>query len=693
MLLRPASGHIIDPTDQHGYAWSGINSFDLGQWTQLPNSQVWTQLLNMTNYTDSSSLQVTFRPNMPYFNLSSAAPWVEVGTEWQPQFSVVNNGTDGGPFVATLTSSDSLIPTFTLTWPDSVRMGQTITLLADSSVQIPNDPAYWGTTMILTLTLPFNSLRTELHLMMPNPENNGYRFSYPVVEAIDSATNLSVAASHDTLFCFNADGSLRWTHVFTPYHQINSVAIGSVRSYSLPPVTGLSVACVLDSHRVFLLSDNNGQPLARWEVETGLISTPGVMIVDGYVVFVDDITLKAYDLDQRLIAFAATRTEVTMPQGIHPDAWAYMGNPIMGDSVSGGAFIFTTGLATHTGGTFFIMSAGGQLLYPEDGPYPVSTYGFNVPRVGELICGNTSYEAFWSYQDADNNGGIMVWSYSSAQRVAGIGTTEFGQAKIKSWSESITHSQPTDWMARQVYSFYVPEANHSYINIGTVTSNLGQGNAPVYTASVNLTDSVNNNRVIAAWNRELLLFNEQGNLMYGNGIIAHWESGDSIIGPPSVVRGSAEQARLRILVGNADTWTVERRSLSGSLGGEWQGWFGNSRNSGYHPYFDGMPIQQCDDDTFYVTLQPSVAGVAILRINNCHHDWLVRGIKLYSSTTYQGLDDSTLAPQIIWTRENQVWHQIELVASETKRFWYCRVIYDQAIDGAVLWGRFQLAIP
>lgn len=697
-VLLAADGVTTDPapgTQTDGYSSLGIDSVRFETWYG-DSSDVWVDIESISNFPDSTTVVIDFHPSVPLFRLlSDSMVVVEVGGMWEPGFNVRNEGASIGPFECQVISSrESIFPSFTLRYDDSVHTGELVQLHTDSLVEIPNEPTSWGQEVKLTFDFPGANDSTRAYLSMRKASHliaNG--FAYPVVCAVDSVSNHMLIASNDTLYCFDSFGAQLWQDVPWSGHRINQLAVGDV--YYNGGFKHGTIAAEVDSSRIYLYS-KSGQLRTSWSLTEGTVSTPSVMIADGYVWFVDGTTLRAYDENQNYPPYFGDVNPLTplipifeFPEQIHPDGWCLLGNPALGDSVEGIAFAFTTGLNTRTAGKFFVMDAGNNVIYPRDQVIQEDAdHGYGVPIALEVIPEDGWKEVWFQQYDSLNHGGTFTFAYSLVLDSIWFRYVDFGPLEVIPLAQGVSHGNPNDLVARSLFSYYRPDVNLSYLNIGNTRNLLGEGRLKTYVLSMAF-DTISGSYVFAARGKGISLFSPTGYpIGSNNGLVYSWAGMDSVVGSPLVLRGGTEGAILYTPTGDAVGWRFDQRVLPGLGGADWCNSFGDPTNSGNHS-FATVPLEGCDGPPEpTMTISRMTTNELLLRITVCGHpEWIVQGYEIFSGTNSEGPFDST--SYVHPSRQ----FSLSVPANDSKRFFYARVEYTEIIDGSSIWGSFYLPIP
>lgn len=689
----PADSEVSWFSDGDAYAWSGINSLAFDYWTQGDDGIVWVHCNNVENQLDSSSVTTTFAPNVPYFRLLNDRFVVAAGDSIQLAFTLVNDGLNGGPFIATVVSSDSeLIPNFSLNWSDSVQNGDTVNLVNPQFITIPNQPDLWGRMIQLTLRAASNSFEAVVHILMrPSLVGFGYWFSQPVTVALDSVSQTLFVGSSDTLFCFNGDWSLRWQIVPWPGHPINSIAVGDVVGTTLG---SREVACVIDSQRVYLSSAANGQHL--WPigfVNSHTISTPGVFMApitggpQDYVCFFDDNLLKMYDcgltwppLPYRNIS----RNQVVIEAPFTPTGVCWIPSPLFGDSAVGGGFVLTHGLHDRTNGSFVVMNALADILFPEDWIGFNLEYGYGVPVAGEFNPGDGSFEISWTFFNQAMNGGVMTCIYSVHD-----GQADFEILDVPGEIHptlAVNHGYWSDWISRLCFTFYYPESGYTYLASGQMVSRLAAGNNPAYISTIGF-DFSGYFRPYVVQGREVMIASDEGS---GNTPL-YYLPYNRAIGQGLIIRDVNWNTNWAIPVSSdsdhyANRWTMALISVPEGTESDWQGQFGNGQNTGCHPFLSSRPIPCLGPDDFHLTIENIAVNTCLVRATLCGYtERFVTHWKLFSTDSLNGnfaVYDSTVS------NLRDFWKRVP--TNSNKQFFYAQYEYELVLDGSNFWGRRTL---
>ncbi len=701
LIMIPADGSVWDNTDGDVYPWSGIDSVVVGDWFQGSEAPIgWRADSIRTVYDPATgdsamAFTLTYVPPYPHFLIVDTLPPIGVmGSEWWPEIAVKNMGAATGPFSVSVTSEEpSMVPNFTLAYPDSVMWNETVVLTATEPVLIGNSMDYWGARIPLTLEFPMNTQLETVHLSMaPSPLWSGERFTGSEVYAADS--NLLIVASAETLRTYDGDFNLLWQRSFSS--SVICVAIGDVVGTSQGTK---EVAALVQYGWVHLLSGDAGTPFDNWPEMAQEPAAPGVMMISDsgnqdYVAYVDGNLLRIFD-SEGLAPNWQIRDFAELP--IHPDAWCCLGSPVLGDSVTGVGFAFTTGLATNVDGRFFVTDGLGELVYPPQVPDADPNYGYGLPTAGDFN-GDGFQEICFPFRNDSALGGVKVCAYSVALDSVEIGQTNSGSAVLTQGRIGATHGSPQDCQAKPIFCFSVPQTGRNYLSIGGIwplpgiTVGLGVSNHPAYLASMDVDFSVNNH-IVVGMDRKIMMYSSNG-LAFNpahNPVVVEWREEQIVAGASSIIAQSDGQATLLTPVSDSANWTLDARVLpQGSQGADWQGWFANAQNTNCHTF--SVTIPSCDStDTVSVTLNRLDLNNATLRVNVCGHlDWQINGYNIWRADTSDGT--FTLYSNLI-TQERAIWQLIPLNDSATTSFFYATVVYDTLMDGSGFWGSHDLELP
>jgi hypothetical protein len=696
-LLFAADG---DPVDQSissdGFAYSSLDSVPFYQWAQGGDStadrRVWVTVNGIVNYADSTTVTVHYEPLFPYLDLISDSVFsLSVGTSWYPSFTVHNRGGSCGPIQIRVTSNiPDLLPDFIVEPSDSILSEEEAVLTSEQPVYIPNNPALWGSIATLTLHFPNGDHNAILHMsMLSDTLSVERRFACPVVMQADTLSNRLLIGSHDTLFCFDSEDQLLWSEIPWSGHPITQIAVGDVRNGN----AGQEVAVVADSQRLYLYS-NTGSLFANWPLEVGAISTPACMIADGYVWYVDDRILRGYDCILNMPPYyeGDPRSEVRFPTEIHPDGWCLLGNPAMGDTVTGLAFAYTTGLATHHDGKFFIMDTGGRVVYPLSTILNDANHGYGVPIAYDLIAADGCYEVHFDYFDNDFQGGAITCVYSQALDSIGLGITTFGLKGVVPLAHGATLGDPSNWTARSMFCYHDNDSVCTRIVIGNANNPLGVGRHVAFLLSTAF-DAVAGDYVFAARCNQVFLFSPSGTPANSNrGLLFSLTGADTVAGAPLVLTRPNGEAILFTPKSNGSSWDFDQRVLPGHAGADWIGLYGDPSNTGRHNFL-GAANQDTISGPEGVTstIYPISPGVVRLSASvSGHSDWHITQYQVHQGTSYAGpFSVDYYSCQGCW----QFSQQYNADSLGVRSYFYTTVRYDTLQDGRSLWGEHELPPP